>query len=69
MPHGLLEYCVDPQHLAAHRITTSSSHAKFKVRLLLGPPLYSVEGWYRGTYSVEGWYRGTYSVEGWYRRT
>jgi len=35
----LLEYCIDAQHLAAHRTTTSSSYAKFKVRLLLGPPM------------------------------
>jgi len=40
-PRGrLLEYFVDPQHLAAHRTTISSSRAKFKVRLLLGPPTY-----------------------------
>ena len=39
--HGtLLDYCVDPQPLTAHRTTTSSSRAKFKVRLLLGPPTY-----------------------------
>ena len=39
MPGGrLIVYCVDPQHLAAHRTTTSSSRAKFEVRLLLGPP-------------------------------
>jgi len=32
MPHGrLLEYCVDLQHLSAHRTTASSSRAKFKV--------------------------------------
>jgi len=41
MPRGrLLEYCVDPQHLAPHRTTTSSSRTKFKVLLLLGPPMY-----------------------------
>jgi len=41
MPRGrLLGYCVGLQHLAAHRTTTSISGAKFKVRLLLGPPTY-----------------------------
>ena len=36
----LLEYCVDPQHLAAHCKTTSSLCTKFTVWLLLGPPSY-----------------------------
>jgi hypothetical protein len=40
-PRGrLLEYCVDSRHLTAHRATTSSSRARFKFRLFLGPPLY-----------------------------
>ena len=42
-PHGrLLEYCVDPQHLAAHHTVTSSLRAKFKVRLLLGSPSHTL---------------------------
>jgi len=35
---GLLEYCIDSRHLAAHRATTSSSRATFNFRLFLGPP-------------------------------
>jgi hypothetical protein len=41
------QYCVDSRQLAAHRATTSSSHATFKNLLFLGPPSYFEIVFYR----------------------